>query len=1203
MHIFLRTAALFWKYWPRASITYLCLLAGAVLSLAIPRLTGQAIDLALSSDRISVLVLIALGLAGAGVLRSIFSYWLSYLSEYLSQKVAYDLRNQFYNRLQRLSYAFHDQSQTGQLMSRATMDIEAVRMFVGFALIRGIFYLVLMVAILVLLLMLDWKLALISFSVIPFISYRTIAINRKLRTLWMKVQQGLGVMGTIVQENLSGIRIVRAFSHEEHENRKFRRQAETLYNQEIEINNLLASNSPVMSFALLLAMAAVLWYGGREVIQGDMTQGELVQFLLYLVMLSMPVRMLGWLTMLFSRAISSGKRIYEIIDQVSPVRDRPDASAIDRIQGNIKFSNVSFSYDSHSEVLNGIDFEARAGQIIALVGASGSGKSTVANLIPRFYDVTSGNITIDGTDIRQFTLASLRKHIGTVHQDTFLFSASIRENIGYGRPQAGLEEIIVAAKTARLHVFISSLPQGYETLVGERGITLSGGQKQRLAIARSLLLDPRILILDDSTSSVDNETEYLLQKTLSEAMEGRTTFVIAHRLRSVQRADLILVMQNGRIAERGKHAELLARNGLYKELYGLQFKQQETDESVPPAILTENIGELGPTGSKSNIEEESGVRHLSGSLTGSDEIVYGRPYDSRVVARITGYFKAHPKAVILTVAATLLFTFSSVANPYIVGIAENNYILTGNYNGLNFIVLIFIGMGLLNWVSYYAQIRAEALLGQSILLNLRNQLFEHLQRLSIRFFSHNEVGRIMSRVQNDVGELGEFLDSGAFWVIGEIVSMAAIVVVLFTMQTGLALITLAVIPLLILFILLWQLRARRSFVQVRQAISSVNSALEENISGVRVIQSLSREDLNDLQFEKLNRSNFEVNIRSAKISAAMMPAVEMLMSLAIAAVVMAGGLGVMNGTLLVGTLVAFVLYIQNFFDPIRNLTMEYAQLQIAMASGSRIFELLDVKPEITDSPACVKPAKLKGEIRFEHVYFHYEEDIPVLQDINLEIAPGTTVALVGPTGAGKSTIMSLIARFYDVVLGRILVDGTDLRNLEQSSYRGQLGLVLQEPFLFSGTIRENILYGNPAAGEEEMLAASKAVGAHEFILRLEKGYDTELQERGQNLSMGQRQLISFARALIAAPSILLLDEATASIDSHSEQVIQQGLNRLSRGRTTLIIAHRLSTILNADRIIVLDKGHVVEQGTHSELLAHKGLYARLYALSSTIPAK
>jgi ABC-type multidrug transport system fused ATPase/permease subunit len=673
-------------------------------------------------------------------------------------------------------------------------------------------------------------------------------------------------------------------------------------------------------------------------------------------------------------------------------------------------------------------------------------------------------------------------------------------------------------------------------------------------------------------------------------------------LRSVQQADLILVMKDGHIIEMGQHEELLSRNGLYKELYGLQFKPQEASGEVFP-VLSESIQPVDNSQTYTKPEKEKEGKHLSGSLSGSDEIVYGRTYDSRVVGRLSGYFKAHPAAIILTIAATLLFAFTSVANPYIIGLAENDYILTGNIQGLNIIVLVLIGIGLLNWVSYYTQIRAEAMLGQSILLTMRNQLFSHLQHLSIRFFNHNEVGRIMSRVQNDVGELGEFLDSGAFWVIGEIFSMVVIVVVLFTMQTSLALITLAVIPPLVLFIIFWQKRARNCFIQVRQAISSVNSALEENISGVRVIQSLSREDLNDRQFEQLNQSNFEVNLKSARVSAIMMPAVEFLMSLAIAGVIMAGGLGVMSGTLLVGTLVAFVLYIQNFFDPIRNLTMEYAQLQIAMASGSRIFELLEVKPEMMDSPDAVKIEKLKGSIRFEHVSFHYSADIPVIRDLNLDIAPGTTVALVGPTGAGKSTILGLIARFYDVTGGRILVDGKDLRNIEQPSYRSQLGLVLQEPFLFSGTIRENIRYGRLSASDEEVQAASRSVGADEFISRLDKGYDTELQERGQNLSMGQRQLISFARAVIANPAILLLDEATASIDSHSEQVIQQSLKWMSSGRTTIIIAHRLSTIIKADHIIVLDGGRVVEEGTHPELLSRNGLYARLYAMSFTSGAR
>ena len=563
------------KYWLRLSLALLSVLIATFFSLAIPRILGEAIDSILDQGDRSLLLLAALAILGASIMRGVSAYGNSYLSESASQKTAYDIRNAIYDRLQRLSFAYHDSSQTGQLMSRATADVEAIRIFFGRGLVGISQTILLFAGISYLLIIMNWQLALLTLAFLPIIGWRAVTVSNHLRPIWLKIQELVAALGTILEESLTGIRVVKAFSRQNEESRKFSIQARVLHDERIGATRQMALNSPFMVFLISLATAFILWYGGRQVINENITIGNLTQFILYLNMMAMPVRRLGFMANILSRTVSAGERVLEILDTESPVTEKGDAIELNQVKGLVSFNDVTFSYNS-VVVLKNVSFEAPAGKLVALVGGLGSGKSTVAHLIPRFYDVSTGRITIDDTDIRDVTLASLRHNIGIVQQDIFLFSATIRDNIAYGATNASHDEIIAAAKAAQLHDFVLSLPDGYNTWVGERGITLSGGEKQRVAIARTLLINPAILILDDSTSSVDAGTEHLIRQALGEVIEGRTTFVITHRLPIIKNADLILVLKNGAIAEQGKHNELIEKNGLYRQIYQSQLLTAET---------------------------------------------------------------------------------------------------------------------------------------------------------------------------------------------------------------------------------------------------------------------------------------------------------------------------------------------------------------------------------------------------------------------------------------------------------------------------------------------------------------------------------------------------------------------------------------------------------------------------------------------------
>jgi ATP-binding cassette subfamily B protein/subfamily B ATP-binding cassette protein MsbA len=575
---------------------------------------------------------------------------------------------------------------------------------------------------------------------------------------------------------------------------------------------------------------------------------------------------------------------------------------------------------------------------------------------------------------------------------------------------------------------------------------------------------------------------------------------------------------------------------------------------------------------------------------------YDKNFDPRVARRIWQFIRPYRLRLFLSLLLMLGTATASVLGPYFVKQAIDEGLAKNDLISLRNTVFAYLAAASAQWVLIYVRVNMMARVGQSIIYDLRRSLFDHLQALSLSFYSRWSVGRVLTRVINDVETLRDFITWAILAMARDLFVLVGIILAMLKMDTKLSLITFSVLPVMVLATVLFRRVARRVYRRVRAAISWVNSVLAENVNGVRVVQAFSRQEYNYAHFrDYVNRYYLETSISAARVSASFSPIVDVLGAIATMLVVWLGGAAVLGESITPGILVAFVLYIDRFFEPIRDLSRRFDTLQSTMAGVERLTGLLDTPIEVRDAPEAVELPFIRGEVRFENVSFHYSDDPTlVLENVNLEVRPGETVALVGETGAGKTTIIKLAARFHDPTEGRVLVDGFDLRQVTQASLRRQMGIVLQDPFLFNGTVRENIRFGRLDATDEEIEAAARAIGAHDFIVGLRNGYDTSVEEGGALLSVGQRQLISFARALLADPRILILDEATSSVDTQTEQTIQQALALLLKGRTSFVIAHRLSTIRSADRIVVIHDGRIMEQGTHSELLAMEGMYYDLY---------
>ena len=1261
-----RLSGLVWVHRRNVLISFAAAALGSGSQAVVPLVARRIVDDVIGEDDARLwpwlALLVVLAVAAFG-----FAYLRRYRGGLVGIGVQYDLRNRMHDHLLTLDEQSRSHLSTGQVVARANGDTALVQGLLNFLpLMTG--NLLMMLASLVIMFVLSPLLALVGLVIAPALFVVSYRMRIKVFPATWDGQQREGEVAEVVDEDVNGVRVVKAFGQEERELLRMVGIVQTLYGVRMRATRLQARYQPLLESIPVLAQVAVLALGGWMALHDDITLGTFLAFSTYVGQFVAPARQLAGVLTVGQQARAGVERIFQLLDLAPEIADEPGATDLPQVRGEIELRGVRFAYghdgDAHP-VLDGLDLHVLPGERVALVGGSGSGKSTVTRMVHRLLDPDEGQVLVDGHDVRRVTLRSLRRQVGAAFEESFLFSDTIAANIAYGRPEATQAEIEDAARVAGAHDFILELGEGYRTRVGERGLSLSGGQRQRVALARALLSDPRILVLDDATSAVDASTEERIFAGLREVLAGRTSLIVAHRVSTLSLADRVVLLDGGRVADQGTHEELMARNRAYREL--LTGLDEDAAGTVGDSIETLTQVDITPaawergTGDRAEAvrtaTELANARmaarpSLGPGLGGGGGWRLNLAPTPELLARVEAlppvrdHFRpdlaheteADPDFSIwrlvkefrwafgLGLALVVVDAVCGLFGPYLVRIGVDHGVEADAAHVLWLASAAFLLVAGVDLVDQIASTYVTGRTSERIMAGLRIRIWAQLQRLSLDYYEREMAGRIMTRMTTDVDQFETLIENGLLQALVSLVTFVGVGVALVLMDLELALWTMTIIVPLAIATVFFRRVTSRLYDVVRESLAVVNADFQESLSGIREAQAFVHEERTTERFHGLGWRYYEGRAKAQRTIASYFPFVLFLSSIADVIVLGVGARLIEQGRLTTGVLIAFLLYLTMFFSPIQQLSQVFDSWQQTRVSIGRISELMrlhTITPETTDPTPL---GEVRGELALHDVHFAYPQgevaeeergpaDAPptgghavrrrppeALRGLDLHVAAHETVALVGETGAGKSTVLKLIARFYDPDSGSVTLDGHDLRTLSLQGFRSHLGYVPQESFLFTGTIRDNIAYGRPAATDAEVEAAARAVGAHDLVAGLPGGYLHLITERGASLSAGQRQLIALARAELVDPAVLLLDEATANLDLATEAKVAAAMAAVAGRRTTILIAHRLQTARTADRIVVLGQGRVVEEGTHDDLVARDGRYAAMWRAFELVSA-